>query len=113
MATMKQIEAGIAKYIDAELAPKIPVNIPNGQIKKIAAVSGAIYAVRHMLSGGAGVLAGIGAMDKDGDVDVDGMAAVLTEQIPTEGFQVTVPILGPLTFFREDVERLAEYIKEV
>ena len=46
MATINQIESGIAKYIDTEIAPKIPVNIPNGQLKKIAFLTGAAYAVR-------------------------------------------------------------------
>lgn len=34
MATINQIEIGLVKYIDAEIAPKIPTNIPNGQLKR-------------------------------------------------------------------------------
>lgn len=115
MATIAQIEAGAARYIDQELAPKIPTNIPYGQIKKIAAVAGAVYAVkkrlRELISSPA--VAAIGAVDEDGNVDVDGIAEAFMDQVPQKGFEVDVPILGPLTFFKEDVEKLVDYIKEV
>lgn len=114
MATIKQIEQGAVKFIDNEIAPKIPTNIPNGQIKKIAAVAGAVYAMRHglakMLSNPA--FTAIGAVDGEGNVDVEGIAEIAREQIPEKGFKVTVPILGDLTFFAEDVERLRAYIME-
>ena len=42
MVNLTQIEQGAVKFIDNEIAPKIPTNIPNGQIKKIAAVAGAV-----------------------------------------------------------------------
>ncbi len=114
MATISQIEQGAVKFIDAEVAPKIPTNIPNGQIKKIAAVAGAVYVVRNGLRKAIAnpVLSTIGAVNEDGDIDVDGIAEIAVSQIPENGFKVTVPILGELTFFREDVEKLKTYIKE-
>lgn len=115
MATIAQIEAGAAKYIDQELAPNIPTNIPHGQIKKMAAVAGAVYAVKNGLRRAISspAVTAIGAVDENGDVDVDGIAQAFLEQVPKEGFHVDVPILGPLTFFKEDVEKLVECIKEV
>ena len=114
MVSIKQIEQGAVRYIDNEFAPKIPTNIPNGQIKKIAAVAGAAYAVKHGLEKLAAhpALTAIGAVNGDGEVDLDGIAEMVRAQIPKEGFKVTVPILGDLTFFAEDVERLEAYIKE-
>lgn len=114
MATIQQIEQGAVRFIDAEIAPKIPTNIPNGQIKKIAAVSGAVYALRHGLRKAVShpTLAAIGAVDGEGNIDVEGLAEVAAAQIPEGGFKLTVPILGDLTFFREDVERLKAYITE-
>lgn len=114
MTTITKIEQGAVKFIDAEIAPKIPTNIPNGQIKKIAAVAGAVYAVRNGLRKAAAnpTLAAIGAVDGDGNIDVEGLAEIAAAQIPEGGFKVTVPILGDLTFFREDVERLRAYIME-
>ncbi len=115
MATVAQIEAGAARYIDEELAPKIPTNIPNGKIKKLAAVAGAVYAVKNGMRRALAspTIASIGAVDEEGNVDVDGIAEAFLEQVPKEGFPVDVPILGPLTFFKEDVTRLVEYIKGV
>lgn len=114
MATIAEIEAGAARYIDEEVAPKIPTNVPYGQVKKIAAVAGAIYAVKHKLGRALAnpAVASIGAVDKDGDVDVDGIAEAFLSQVPEDGFKADVPILGELTFSREDVSKLVKYIKE-
>lgn len=114
MVTINQIEAGAAKYIDAEIAPKIPVNVPNGQLKKVAFLTGAAYAVhkgvRQYLSNP--LLAQLGAVDSEGNVDLDGVLDAARGAIPETGFKATVPILGDLTFYVEDLERLAAYIKE-
>lgn len=114
MATLQKIEQGAVKFIDNEIAPNIPTNIPNGQIKKIAAVAGAVYAVRKGLQKAVTnpAMTAIGAVDGEGNVDVKGLAEVMTAQIPESGFKVTVPILGELIFFKEDVERLKTYIEE-
>lgn len=114
MATLKQIEAGAARYIDEEVAPKIPTNIPNGTIKKIAAVAGAVYAIKNGLGKALSnpAFVAIGAVNEDGEVDVDGIAAVFLEQVPEDGFRLDVPILGQLTFHREDVTRLCKFIEE-
>lgn len=114
MATLKQIETGAVRYIDAEMAPEIPTNIPNGQLKKIAAIAGATYAIHHGLQNLVGnpALAAIGAVDADGNIDVDGLVEVVRGQIPEAGFKITVPILGDLTFYAEDVDKILQYIKE-
>lgn len=114
MATINQIETGACKYIDNEIAPKIPVDIPNGQLKKIAVVAGAVYAIRTKLRQAAAnpALTAIGAVDSEGNIDAEGLAEMAMAQIPEKGFKVTVPILGDLTFFAEDVELLIKYIKE-
>lgn len=54
----------------------------------------------------------VGAVDKDGNVDVDGIAEAFLSQVPEDGFKADVPILGELTFSREDVSKLVKYIKE-
>lgn len=114
MATISQIESGIVKYIDAEVAPKIPVNIPNGQLKKFAFLTGAAYAVRKGVQQYANhpFLAKLGAVDEEGNVDLDGVLEAARSAVPEKGFKATVPILGDLTFYLEDLERLATYIKE-
>lgn len=114
MATIAQIERGAMKYIDNDMAENIPTNIPHGQIKKILALSGAAYAVTHGLENmlAKPELKNIGAVDVDGNVDINGIAEVLLTKIPKEGFILKFPILGDLKFFAEDVERLRAYIME-
>lgn len=115
MATIEQVEAGIIKYIDNEIAPKIPVHVPNGQLKKVVFLAGAAYAVRKGLRQYAAhpSLVQMGAVDADGNVDVDGILEAAKGAVPETGFKATVPVLGDLTFYGEDLERLAAYIKEV
>lgn len=114
MVTIKQIEAGAVKYIDAELAPQIPVNVQNGQLKKVAILACAAYTIHKRVQEYAShpTLAQMGAMDEDGNVDLDGLLDSAKQAMPDTGVQIDVPILGPLTFFQKDLDNLAEYIKE-
>lgn len=114
MVTISQIEAGAIKFIDNEIAPKIPVNVPNGQLKKVVFLAGAAYAVHKGVQQYANhpVLSQLGAVDQDGNIDVDGILDAARSAIPETGFKATVPVLGDLTFYTEDLERLAAYIKE-
>lgn len=114
MVTIDQVEAGAIKFIDNEIAPKIPVNVPNGQLKKVVFLAGAAYTVRKNLRQYAvhPMLAQIGAVDQEGGVDVDGILEAARSAVPETGFKATVPVLGDLTFYAEDLERLAAYIKE-
>ena len=113
MVTVNQIEIGAANFIDNEIAPKIPVNIPNGQLKKFAFLAAAAYAVKNGVRKYAQhpLVAQLGAVDAEGNVDIDGLLDAARGAVPENGFHAEVPILGDLTFYGEDLERLAEYIK--
>lgn len=114
MATISQIETGAIKFLDNEIAPKIPVNVPNGQLKKVMFLAGAAYAVHSGVRQYANhpMLTQLGAVDQDGNFDVDGILEAARGAIPETGFKATVPVLGDLTFYKEDLERLVAYIKE-
>lgn len=114
MVSINQIEQGAVKFIDNVIAPEIPVNVPNGQLKKVAFLAGAAYAVRKNVQQYASspLLTQLGALDENGNVDLDGLLEAARGAVPENGFKVTVPILGDLTFHVEDLERLAAYIKE-
>ena len=77
--------------------------------------SGAAYAVRKGVRQYANypLLTQLGAVDEEGNVDLDGVLEAARGAVPEKGFKATVPILGDLTFYMEDLERLAKYIKEV
>lgn len=114
MATISQIEAGVVKYLDREVAPKIPVNVPNGQLKRAVFLAGAAYAVHKNVGQLAinSTMEKLGAVSESGDVGVDGILEAARGTVPAESVKVTVPMLGNLTFYIEDLERLAEYIKQ-
>ncbi|MDE7053551.1 MAG: hypothetical protein K2O84_01895 [Oscillospiraceae bacterium] len=114
METISQIEAGVIKFIDCEIAPKIPVHVPNGQLKKVVFLAGAAYAVHNGVKQYINhpVLSQLGAVDQDGSIDVDGILESAKRVIPETGFKATVPVLGDLIFYVEDLDRLASYIKE-
>lgn len=113
MVSINQIEAGAVKFIDNVIAPVIPVDVPNGQLKKVAFLTGAAYAVRKNVRQYANspILTKMGAMDENGNIDLDGILEAAKEAVPENGFKVTVPILGDLTFSVEDLNQLAVYIK--
>jgi len=113
MVSINQIEAGAVKFIDNVIAPEIPVDVPNGQLKKVAFLVGAAYAVRKNVRqyANAAILTKIGAMDENGNIDLDGILEAAKEAVPENGFKVTVPILGDLTFHIDDLEQMAAYIK--
>ena len=114
MVTISQIETGAVKFIDGVIAPQIPTNVPNGQLKKIAFLAGAAYAVHKNIRQYANhpMLIQLGAVDENGGIDLDGILEAARSNIPDTGFSVNVPILGDLTFDAEDLDRLAAYIKE-
>lgn len=100
MVTISQIEAGAVKFLDGEVAPKIPVNVPNGQLKKIAFLAGAAYAVHKNVQRYANhpMLAQLGAVDEEGNIDLEGLLEAAQRAVPEKGFKATVPILGDLNF---------------
>ena len=77
-------------------------------------MAGAAYAVHKNVQQYAAhpLLAQMGAVDESGDLDLDGLLASVKQAVPDTGVKIDVPILGSLTFYLEDFERLAAYIKE-
>ena len=58
------------------------------------------------------MMAQLGAVDDAGNVDLDGILEAARSAVPDTGVKINVPILGDLTFFAEDLERLAACIRE-
>lgn len=115
MVSMNQIEAGIARYIDAEIAPNISIAGQFGPAKKIAFLTGAAYLVRHSrgileeyLTGS--FAEGIGLHDGNGNIDLDGLMEVLKENIPEAGLSMSLPFIGEVVFYKPDVDVLHKHI---
>ena len=116
MVSMNQIEAGVSRWLDKELMPKLPTGGAYDGIKKTATVAIALYAIKR---GRAALdslthnsfLATIGAVDHAGNIDIEGFAEEMKKQMPEEGLRVSVPMVGDMTFYRADLDDLMRYIK--
>ena len=111
MVEIARIERGIARYLDAELVPKFPehswkqfgVGMVSGLIAKRGGM--VIEAYRQHP-----VAVAFGLVDGSGCIDVDILRQLAKERIPDMGLPVEVPLLGKVTVYRVDVDKLYEYI---
>lgn len=119
MVSIGQIERGAARYVDNEIMP----NINQSGLAKIAIGTAAGILVQR-----AGrlvenyvdnpMLKALGVVDAEKNVDLDLLLPELRKNIPEEGFKVRIPnpLTGAdmvaMTFHREDVDRLHQYIMQ-
>lgn len=111
MVSIDKIEQGVARYLDGELMPQLQGNgwekVLVGTVTSLAiSKAGAIAAgyKDHKL------VKMLGIMDGKGNVDVEVLATELKNNIPKEGVKVDIPVIGTMTFHKEDVDKLYEYI---
>lgn len=111
MVSIDKIEQGIANYLDGELMPQLQSN----GWEKVLVGTAASLAIRKTGAIVAGykdhkLVKMLGIMDDKGNVDVDALAMELKKNIPKDGFSVDIPIIGTMTFHKDDVDKLREYI---
>lgn len=109
-----RIEQGIASYLDAELMPQLQ----KGGVEKVIIGTVASLAIRK-----AGDIANsykdnkvvkmLGIMDSNGNVDVETLVEEIKKNIDDDGFTVDIPMMGEMTFQREDIDKLYGFIQEV
>lgn len=111
MVTIQKIEQGIAAYLDSELMP----HFTGGGFEKVIAGTAMSLIVRR----GGNILNHykdnktirmLGLMDDNGNIDIDILAEEFKKNIPAEGMKVEIPIIGTMTFHKDDVDKLHEYI---
>lgn len=107
MVSMQQIENGLARFIDAELAPKIPADGSNGAVKRLGFLVGVTYMLHKQLPA---LLKTIGAVEPNGNVDIEGLIDVIRDRVPGDGLRVQVPVVDELIFYPSDVETIKSYI---
>lgn len=114
MVSVDKIEKGLAGYLDAELIPQFQ----NNPMEKMLVGTAASLAIRksgNIISSYKDnkIVKMLGIMDANGNVDVDTLAEELKKNMPKEGVKVEVPVIGVMTFHKEDVDKLHKYISEV
>lgn len=111
MVEISRIEKGVARYLDSELVPKLP----GGSWKQFGAgAASALVAKRggralEKLKGHPAAVA-FGLVDEAGCIDVEILREIANEKIPDAGLQIDVPMLGRLTVYQRDIEKLYGYI---
>lgn len=115
MATIEQVRRGFASYIDNEIIAVIP----GGTMRKVvigAAATMLAANMERMLANATNnpTIQALGIVAEDGTVNVDALADALRRNMTDEGVKVAPDImgfrLGEMTFKRQDIDRLREYI---
>lgn len=110
-ATMEQVVTGLAKYINAEFVEQVD------GLKKWAVIGAASLAVGKMEAVGdtiqkSQIARSFGVIGEDGGIDIDALKACLDAAAEKTGPVVQqIPLLGPVTFKKEDIQKIYDYIK--
>jgi hypothetical protein len=111
MVSLSKIEKGIAEYLDTELMTKLP---QNGFQRVIAgtAISLAIRKSSNIVAGlkDNSFVKMLELMDDEGNIDIDILKEEVTKQIPETGVKADFPMIGVVTFHKDDVDKLYKYI---
>ena len=113
MVSIDKIEQGIARYLDGELMPQLQGNgwekVLVGTMSSLAIrKSGAIVAGYKDNK----IVKMLGIMDDKGNVDIETLAVEVKKNIPKEGIKIDIPVVGTMTFHKDDVDKLYDYIME-
>lgn len=108
MVSVSQIEAGVAKFVDNELAPKIPADGPNGGLRRFGLLVALSYNIKSKVPA---TLAEMGAIDEGGNVNLDELAELAKRYMPEKGLRVQVPVINELVFYPADIDLLRRYIE--
>lgn len=117
MVPMSKIESGAAKWLDKEVMPTLSFDGQLGAIKRGAVVAAFVYGIKRAMSALSGVISNpamvqIGAVDRYGNVDIDGFAEEFMKTIPEAGYKLTIPFVAEITLVKSDFDTLLRYIKE-
>lgn len=111
MVSIANIQKGLAAYLDNEVLPQFPSN----GLERVLAGTAIGLGIRKSGS----IIMGykdhkavqmLEIMDADGNVDVNVLAEELKKNVPVDGVKIDVPMIGGMTFHKEDVDKLKEYI---
>lgn len=111
MVTIEQVQKGLARYIDVQLAGAF-----EGWQKAVVLAGGVLIArnipalvdqyAGHPLAGALGVF-------RDGGIDIDAMHEAFAENLGGEKVPIKLPGIGVIKFGRDDLDALVRYVKEV
>lgn len=113
MVSISNIEKGVANYLDNELMGQLPQN----GFQRVVAGTAISLAIRKSGSIVAGLkdnsfVKMLEIMDDNGNIDIDVLKDEVKKNIPDSGVKADFPMIGVITFHKNDVDRLYDYIME-
>lgn len=110
MKTVDQISRGVANFFDEEVRP----SLSGGKAILYGIAVGRIAAnAPQLIEQYSAVLTPLGIL-KDGEIDAEGLAAELKNQMQRSGGVLTMPVLGDVfSFHQADVDALMRCIERV
>lgn len=111
MISIAKLRDGLAAYLDAELIPQFPVD----SWRKVAAGAALSIALKRIDNvtdklRNSAILQGMGVVDEAGNVDIDAVRDAVKEQMANVGMKIDIPLIGVVTFQRNDVDKAYEYV---
>lgn len=109
MVTLQRVREGVLSYIDNEVLPKM-----SGTGRVLVAVYAALAAdrvvdvVQEWMKLPA--IQVLGLCGENGMVDAERLRGCLLDKMGQEKIDLNIPMVGRMTFNREDVEKLFRYI---
>lgn len=111
MVHVSKIEQGLASYLDAELMP----SLPNSGIQKVLVGT----AMSVMIKKSSNIVEELknnsfvkmlGLIDDHGNVDIETLRTEFKKNMPEEGVKIEIPVVGTMTFTKDDVDTLYDHI---
>lgn len=114
MSNIKTIQSGIARFLDCEFIPNIKKT--HSAVASYGISVAAALAIDNLGNTmdkltKSPVVSYLGIIDDEQNIDVDKLCQQMRKSMPEEGLKVSVPLVGLITFTREDVDALEQYIK--
>ena len=108
------LKQGLAGFLDGEFLPKYKRTHSAASSYGVAVVAAlAIDNLGNSLEQLTNnpLISYLGIVDENRDLDVDKILTFMREKMPNEGLKMTIPMIGTITFNRDDIDSLETYMK--
>lgn len=112
--TIERVQKGIAQYLDSEVVPKLKKNQGTLPSFAVAAYTSLVLAnlpntIKSLTSHPLVAFAGV--IDDEENIDADSIIDQLDKAMPAEGLKINLPVVGGLTFYKEDLLLLRQMLQ--
>ena len=111
MISTDRVMNGLVQFLDNELMPKLPVK---GWQRPVC---GTVIAMAHKHIYNLideyktnPMLVGIGIFNEEGLVDIETLKEEFSRHLGAEGMMIQFPLIGGITFYKNDIDKLYQYI---